>query len=372
MKIAFLGRTTFPSCLPDDPQYMNSYYGSEMHMAVLANEFATGNEVHFFAPFKSSRIGSSEEFNTFHPLIDTKGLIHDFRGPIDDLLENISLHKESYTDLLTYDFVVSWQTFHRNIEELKMYHHYNRYCCFQTGFNDYYLPSRLDMEDRHYVTHCDYFADIFEEKTKVRPDVAHFGLSDFWCPPNYDFEKSYFLFPHRISPQKGIDYIRHLAMEFPDEEFKIQTSTPLQDHVLNMEAFKKAVSNLSNIEFVEIPQNKQYHFNRRNLIRNAKAVLSPFTNNFFSSPGSPYYDTGGLVSMEAIACGTPVIVTRSPGSTELLGHQEDKGAIFFEGYDALKYLVKRHDFASMKPAPLKWTLQNYVQDYVNIMKKYSN
>ena len=76
--------------------------------------------------------------------------------------------------------------------------------------------------------------------------------------------------------------------------------------------------------------------------------------------------------MESIKCGTPVIVTRSPGSEEILGHQEDKGVFFIDGYESLKLLVRYADFMGLIPEPWKWTTENYVNEYMNAIHNIIN
>lgn len=373
MKIAIISATTFPASLPDDFQAKHGY-GSETMNAVLAQGMIeAGHEVDFFAPLGSSILGN------FHPLYNSRGQhlpseLFEFNlgQGIHVSLENPPLSHQMLKD---FDFVIDGSKSGENVEQLKLFDGFNKFACYRSGYQDWNHPFKLDPADRHLVTHCNYFKDNFD-KNGFPVDVAHFGVHPFWEQGENNGKyldwvlkqdiHNYFLFPHRTSPQKGIDTLLKLAKTFPDETFVIATATPLPDHQQSLKDFKQRVetSGLSNIKFVVVPEGREYDFYRRELLRNAKAILSPFSNE------QGYMDTGGLISLEALACGTPVLVSRSPGSEELLQHQEDGGVIFCDGYDAFRLAIKHEDFAEMKPKTLVWTVENYINEWMKIIEKF--
>jgi glycosyltransferase involved in cell wall biosynthesis len=209
-------------------------------------------------------------------------------------------------------------------------------------------------------------------------DVAFFGIPDFWTADNTGefwiwFEvkygitsKNYWLYPHRPSTDKGIGNVLTVAEALPDETFVISTASPLPDHKEIMKLCKQTVKHLDlkNVKFVDIPDSPYYQFHRRALITNAKAVLCPFPYP------SQYHDTGGLVGAESMRTGTPLIVTRSPGSEEWWGAQSDKGVVFIDGADSLKMAIRHWSTYDLHPE-CPYSTENYAKDYINIITKYT-
>lgn len=366
MKISIISNYTFASSLPDDLKAVHQY-GSESMLATLARQLELEHEVHFYAPVGSSRIG------LFHPIRRTDG-----KYLSSDLIEDMTLDGSKALDLLSSDFVIDATPWANNIVELVTYNDFRKYLCYRLGYQDYLHPN-IDPKLQHHITHCQYFADLFE-KAGHPCQVAHFGISDFWKPsgtaqfqfmPDQKYvwyftrygivePKSYYLFPHRYNKEKGSFDVIYLAREFPDKTFVFSSAAVSPDHIRSLEALRQIAP--SNCKFVDIPSTPDREFYRRELYRNAICTLSPFKNI------NNYHDTGGILSMESIKCGTPVIVTKSLGSEEILGHQEDEGVVFVDGTQSLKMALKYIDFLSMKPAPWKWTVENYVSEYMEAIK----
>ena len=168
--------------------------------------------------------------------------------------------------------------------------------------------------------------------------------------------KNYYLYPHRYNKEKGSYEVIRLAKEFPERKFVFSSAAVLPDHIAALQELRQQAP--SNCIFVQLPQTPDREYYRRELYRNAIATLSPFHNL------NGYYDTGGILSMESIKCGTPVIVTRSEASEEILGHQEDKGAFFIDGYESMKLLLRYVDFISAKPTSWIWTVERYTNEYM--------
>ena len=357
MKISIISNYTFASSLPDDLKSIHQY-GSESMSAILSQQLSKTHEVHFYAPIGSSRVGQ------YHPLKRTDG-----KYLQSDLLQDITLDGRQYTDLLD-SFVIDMTPWSNNVQELFTYNNFRNYLCYRLGYKDYEYP-KINPQYRNYITHCQNFADLYK-KAGFDCAVAHFGISDFWNPSQsdmmpypcvdyfaqqfaLDINYPYYLYPHRYNKEKGSLEVIRLAKDFPDKTFVLSSAAVLPDHVAALQELRQIAP--KNCTFVQFPSTPDREFYRRELYRNAIATLSPFHNNI------GYYDTGGILSMESLKCGTPVIVTRSDASEEILGHQEDHGAFFIDGYESLKLHVKYTDFLSAKPAPWKWTIERYVNEY---------
>jgi glycosyltransferase involved in cell wall biosynthesis len=372
MRIAIISATTFPASLPSDTSATQGY-GSESSMATLAQALARqGHDIGFYAPTGSSRFYKDARI-TYHPIKNSHG------EHIPEDLDNCALDGSKYTDLFDYDFIISGEKLCHNIEQL-YYHNPNfrNYCCYRSGYADYEYPAGVPKERRHYVTHCNYFKEIFKSVGQDA-DVAFFGINEFWEPikretdPHYAYftakyglvDKEYWLFPHRPSYNKGIDVLLQCAQFFPDQVFVIQSATPLQDHKVVMKQCKQVVKDkaLSNVKFVDIPQTPYYQYHRRALICGAKAVLAPYPYP------SPYHDTGGLVGAEAMRCGVPLIVTRSPGSQEWWGSQDEKGVLFINGVDGARNAIRNWSTYDLKPE-CPYTTEQYANNYMEIINKY--
>ena len=367
MKISIISNYTFASSLPEDLTAVHQY-GSESMSAVLAQQLSKTHEVVFYAPVGSSRVGQ------YHPTKRTDG-----KYLQSDLLEDISINGQRHQDLLD-SFVIDMTPWANNIIELATYNDFRNYLSYRLGYNDYIHPN-IDPALRHHITHCKYFADLYEKAGYPGCQVARFGINDFWNPESIDSPylewikfwkkltpKQYFLFPHRYNIEKGSRLVLKLASEFPKETFVFSSAAVLPDHVAARDELKteSVRLGLTNVKFIDFPSSPDREFYRRELYRNAKCTLSPFI------PNVGYHDTGGILSMESIKCGTPVIVTRSPGSEEILGHQEDKAVFFSDGYESLKLLVEYMDFLGVIPEPWKWTTDLYVKEYMSAIENIIN
>ena len=119
---------------------------------------------------------------------------------------------------------------------------------------------------------------------------AFFGIPEFWTKEfgewwtyfevKYNLsENGYWLFPHRPSPDKGIDVVLKLAQSFPNETFVISTATPLPDHKAVMNQCKRVVmdTKLINVKFVDIPETPWYQYHRRALYQWCQGRAMPIS-----------------------------------------------------------------------------------------------
>jgi glycosyltransferase involved in cell wall biosynthesis len=381
LNIALISACTFPASLPDDINATQGY-GSESYNAVLCQALTeAGHNVNFYAPIGSSKFRDNPRVR-YHPIKNSHG------DHIDEILNTCASDGSRYTDLLDVDFVISGEKQGHNLEQLH-YHNpsFKKYCSYRSGYADFIYPAGLPNDKRHYVTHCKDFQEQFKA-AGFDADVCFFGIPDFWHPVNrltdefttffavkYNLEdKKYWLFPHRPSVDKGIDSVLKVAQRLPDETFVISTAAPLPDHKATLEQCKRFVKDaqLHNVKFVEIPQTPYYQFHRRALICGAKAVLCPYpwSSDMGQNRTAPYRDTGGLTGAEAMSCQTPLIVTRSPGSEEWWGEQDEKGVVFVDGFDSLRMVIKNWSTYDLHPQ-CPYTTQSYANDYLKVISKYS-
>lgn len=368
MRIAVVSNTGIPAVLPEDRHHWVNY-GSESQNAVLVQNLARQNEIEWYAP-KGSTTFFDDENIRFHPLIDSNGAHLQ-----NELIENISFDGSKTKDILNCDFLIDASKQSHVSEELELWHSWKKSAQYRSGYQDWIYPQRIKA--RH-VTHCEYFKEYFE-KNGHPTEVCHFGLSDFWCHADKEFNNpddwvqgdflpfgDYFLYPHRPNPEKGMNEVIELARHFINYKFVIQTGLKFADHFREWEACKERCSNLPNVVFLQLPQTPSYQLYRRALMRNSLAVLSMF------SESSGYMDTSGIVTCEAIRCGTPAIVTRGIGSEELLGELEDKGVTFVDGFESTKMAIRYKTFETRPNVDNSFmSINRYVEDWMNIIKKWS-
>jgi glycosyltransferase involved in cell wall biosynthesis len=154
-----------------------------------------------------------------------------------------------------------------------------------------------------YIVFTDFYRRAFidagfpSEKIHIKP---HFVPSD---PGIKDHPKDYALFIGRLAPEKGVPTLleawsRLKALSIP---LKIRGDGPL---------------------LAQIPQFNSGHniqviprLNREELIALVHGA------RFLVWPSDGYYETFGLVAIEALACGVPVIASRSGAMAEVIHHQ---------------------------------------------------
>lgn len=363
MKIAVISDTTYRSCTPD---YSNnlSFYGSEPAHAVIAKGLSEKHDVHFFAPQGSEPIG------TFHPLTCYNGGYAE-----NEILDEISLERLTTDYLADFDFVLDFSAVGRNIEELINYHGFKNYGVFRNGYNGYTVP-RLRLKDRHYIVPSHQNKRVFEKHGFPNVETIYYGIPDFYCA-GVDEEyksivemsglvsKAYFLYPHRPTPEKGSQHILQLAKYFPEETFVFMVSNnPVTQHKDAIASLRKEVVNksLHNVKFVELPLNNKHHYYKRELMRHAKAILSPFNPNI-------YLEGFGLANAEAVACGTPLLISDSESSRELWTDEKDGLIIPYD--DRLwgfKQAIKHFDSYNFDPTN-KFTVEDCISNYENYINK---
>jgi glycosyltransferase involved in cell wall biosynthesis len=367
LKISVISDTTYRSCTPDY-EHCLSFYGSEPAHAIIAKGlFEKGHDVYFFAPQGSEPIG------TFHPLICFNGAYSE-----NEILDETSLEGLKTDYLKDFDFILDFSAVAKNVESVRNYYGFKNYGVFRNGYTGYTVP-RLRLADRHYIVPSVQNKRIFEKHGFTDVFVAYYGIpDDFYCAgedPNYinlfssnglETGKNFYLYPHRPTPEKGSLNIIELAAAFPNETFVFMVSNnPVQQHKNALQDLKRLVvsKSLKNVKFVELPLTNKHHYYKRELMRHAKAILSPFNP-------SVYLEGFGLANAEAVACGTPLLITDSESSRELWIDEKDGLIIPYD--DRLwgfKQAIKHFDSYSHSFEPVnKFSVPDCINNYENFIK----
>ncbi len=130
---------------------------------------------------------------------------------------------------------------------------------------------------------------------KIR--VNHYGIDTRLIEPTYRHE-GYFLFVGRLSEEKGVDMVIHVAKLLPDIKFKIAGRGP------HMEYLHRLAIDAPNVEFLGFRSGDEL----RDLYRGACAVLLP----------SRVHEVFPLITLEAMAAGKSVIASDVGGVSEVV------------------------------------------------------
>jgi len=368
MKICIISNNQYRACTPDQPDCL-SYYGSEPQHAILAEQLGkNGHDVHFIAP-----TGSFQGQNvTLHPTSFTGGLL------ARDLIEEISLERPKFThkSLMEMDFIIDMSALANNIEQLARFTSYRKYCCYRNGYLSFGTPA-VGPQLAHLVTPSKQNTKIFADHGYAA-DTIYYGIPPFYCPGDNaaDYftdwfgsgfeltEGDYWLFPHRMDDDKGTDIVLQLAERFTRETFVFSAHAPLGVHQVHENILKSYVAQkgLENVRFVTIPLTHEHHYFKRELLRHAKAVLSPFHY--------PKYVEGfGLANAEAVQCGTPLIISDSPSTTELWREYTD--AIICEPtIRSFEGAIWHFGSYNLHPSG-RFSVEDYARNYEQLALKYA-
>jgi glycosyltransferase involved in cell wall biosynthesis len=173
------------------------------------------------------------------------------------------------------------------------------------------LHGRLDLEELHpvYSTFAGVpLVSISNDQRKPMPrsnwaGTVHHGLPRGLLPFNPAPQGGYLAFLGRISPEKRPDRAIEIAKR-AGAKLKIAAKIDRVDEAYWNEVIKPMIAAAPNVEFVgEINEREKAEF-----LGNAAALLFPID----------WPEPFGLVMIEAIACGTPVIAFRRGSAAEVI------------------------------------------------------
>ena len=140
----------------------------------------------------------------------------------------------------------------------------------------------------------------------LKTEMIYWGIDTDFYTPNGEKE-DYLLWIARFHPDKGLDIALDLA-EILGFKFKVAGSLLFKDHQYYGKQYLKRIKTIPNVEYVPLPSDSTHHIVKRELYRKAKAFLYPVQ----------YSECFGMVVMEALSCGTPVITTDRGAMPELV------------------------------------------------------
>jgi glycosyltransferase involved in cell wall biosynthesis len=150
-------------------------------------------------------------------------------------------------------------------------------------------------------------AGLPHEKLFVKP---HFLVSD---PGMKQASSDYVLFLGRLAPEKGVPTLLKAWQSLGHIPLRIRGDGPLRSDVEQLRRVNPSVSTLP-----YLPSRERF-----DMIKGAR---------FLVWPSEGYYESFGLVAIEAFACGTPVIASRTGAMTEIV--EDRKTGLHFTAGDA--------------------------------------
>ena len=217
-----------------------------------------------------------------------------------------------------------------------------QHACYQDSHVRSVLPASMLVTHRwfgtwkskvdKYVVGTEFFrqkfidAGIVPEKIFVKP---HFVEND---PGIREKPGQYALFAGRLASEKGVPTLLAAWQTLQDIPLKIRGEGPLSETV-------QKAANLSNSPIAVLPRVSQKDL--FDLIKGAR---------FLVWPSEGYYETFGLIAIEAFACGVPVIASSTGAMGEIV--QDGTTGLHFRAGDSLD-LAEKVKWAWSHPADLE-------------------
>jgi glycosyltransferase involved in cell wall biosynthesis len=171
------------------------------------------------------------------------------------------------------------------------------------------------------------------------------------------------LFLSRPTAYKGLAQALELAAE-RKLHLKIVPGLGAASHRRELEEHRPlieaAIARGARVDVVAIPQNSQHHVLKRELYRRARALIAP----------SLSHEPFGLVLIEALACGTPVICSRLGAFPEIIKHGET-GFLCRNKAEYLEAIDQVGDLPAGAPradGELRWHYTRAARQYLDLLE----
>jgi len=190
-------------------------------------------------------------------------------------------------------------------------------------------------------------------------EVVYGGTDTDFYKPNYKKE-DYFLYVGRPHPTKGVDLVIELAKQ-TKKKVILAWKAEIEEHKRYEKYFLEQIKKQKNIEFVELPNNEKHQTLKRELLQKAKALIFPVQ----------YIEAFGLVVVEALSCGTPVITTTKGSMPEIVDNGEN--GFICHSFQHLKSAMKNIDYIENKKcrrtAEKKFNMERVAKDYMRLYRR---
>lgn len=137
-------------------------------------------------------------------------------------------------------------------------------------------------------------------------EVVHYGTDTEFYQPCYD-KDDYIVYIGRPHLSKGVNWILRLAELMPEQRFVLAWRAEQGEHAHYELDYKRQALKLSNVEIRKLPI-EGHHEAKRLLYQQAKAFIQP----------TQYIEAFGLTAIEALSCGTPIILRNMGSAGEIL------------------------------------------------------
>jgi len=349
VKIGVIAGSTYPSS-PNN-------YGSEVMAAVLADELGRKHDVMLIAA--SGSIKGRYKLK----------LLPNLKGNLSYQIESLVMNY--FDELKECDYVIDMSPLCMYCEELYFWHR--------------------EMLDKQVVVYSRNGTNAFNPRVPVNMNLHGVCLSyaarneitkNFNIPSNllhvipygirldwYRFKrkkKDYLLYLGAPRKEKGIFKILEIAKRLPNEHFIFAWRAINDEHKRTQEEFLKKAKKLSNVEFIELPEGEEHFRAKVRLYQNAKALIKADLKS--------YIEALGLVSIEAMSCGTPVITASHGANPEVVAN----GKTGFlcksikEYVNAIKNVHVIEPKACRRHVEINFSSRRFAESYLKLYEEIKN